>query len=173
MSEQSQVEMAGYYGAIIRDSHLQEENSGAVTFVARLELSAIQHERDGEYERLPEHKFITAFLNVMKIDGGKNKSQVKALCGALEWDGASLYSLRSTDWNGTKVQAVVEEQEYEGKASLRVSWLNSVDHSAGATPMTGDRAAELDGRWQGKSGPAESRRRPSADELPPDNELPF
>lgn len=64
----------------------------------------------------------------MCLVGGKGETLTcQQLAKALPWSGTSFQELNDGDYTKALVQFRVEEEEYEGKTSLRVKWIDTAD----------------------------------------------
>ena len=71
-----------------------------------------------------EGETITGFFTLLNKDNTPNVINLKALHKALGWDGNSFDGLENGDWSQAICSIVVEEDEYDGKTSLKVRYLN-------------------------------------------------
>ena len=76
-----------------------------------------------------EQKDITAFLVLFGKNGETlSNQQLKKVTG---WDGLSFQGLSAMDLSGVGIQFRVEENTYEGKTTLQVSWIDGYDAEPG------------------------------------------
>lgn len=80
---------------------------------------------------------ITGYFNLVTKAGKLNEINIRAIKDSLGWDGSSFSSLQDGDYAGVQVQIVCDEEEYQGKSSMRVKYLNPKDY-AGIGPKKAD-----------------------------------
>jgi len=83
---------------------------------------------------------LTGYLYLLKSDNTWFKTATQ-LMKALGWSGESWDDLNNGDFSGTIIQFRVEQDDYNGKKSLKVAW---VDHRD-ATPGTSVQKLDADG----------------------------
>lgn len=120
------------------------EKSGYVQFIATCQCVARYNADVKAEEQLEKPETITAFL-MLEGKNGINQHQIDALKAALGWDGKDIDKLSEGPWDGREVSVSVEQDEYEGKTRLRVSWINPL---GGLKPVTEDTKATIKSRWQ-------------------------
>lgn len=128
------VERAGTYRASIAESGIQVNREGervtSMAFVAKLFCVSRYNTQEKVWEDFPaEPQEITAFLNLIKSNGGMNEAQWNSIEKALEWtEGREKLAVAMMDpqqFAGKEVNVVVELNEYNGKSRLQVAWINS------------------------------------------------
>lgn len=126
----SRVTQAGKYRGRITSSTVQVKRDGEVVssaaFVASLEVYERFRTGEKKWESLQEPQNITAFLNLIKNDGSRNEVQWNSLMKALGWNGDPRLMLASDRWEGKEVECTIEQNEYKGKISYKVAWINEV-----------------------------------------------
>lgn len=126
----ARVEQAGKYSGRVLSTTIQVKKDGEVvssaSLVAALELYERFSTGSKEWEALPEPATITAYLNLIKNDGSRNDTQWNSLEKALGWNGDPRLLMKSDRFAGKEVQVTVEQNEYQGKVSLKVAWINPV-----------------------------------------------
>jgi len=93
---------------------------------------------------------ITAYLVLFGRSGETlNFNQVKK---AFKWDGASFQSLNSGDYSELGVQFRVEEDTYENKTRLKVTWIDEYDAEPGRSirKLNPDEMKKLDAMYASK-----------------------
>ena len=121
------IDRAGRFKARISEvGFSNKEGSEAVQWWAKCHAQEFFDEQQQQWVPWSEYdQGITAFLNIIKKDGTPNDSQIKNLIEALGWDGVDFAWLDTVENFSDKiVQITCEYQEYNGKTSLRVAWLN-------------------------------------------------
>lgn len=81
---------------------------------------------------------ITGYFFLMKSDGSPNTRTIENLRAAMGWDGRSLATLNDSDWSSTEVQLTIEKEDYQGKARVKVKWINPRDSVPGANVTKAD-----------------------------------
>lgn len=72
--------------------------------------------------------YLVLFGNDKKIEGAlKETFQLEQVKNALGWDGASFQELGTKDWNGKEITFWMEENEYEGNVSIKLSTIDAAD----------------------------------------------
>lgn len=100
----------------------------------------------------------------------------------LGWNGDDLSDLSGIDQN--EAQAVIEEEEYDGKLRLKVKWINAKGGLALQKPMSDGEASAFAARMKGRvlahkqknGGPSAAPRSTGRDDSPPppgDDDIPF
>jgi hypothetical protein len=86
---------------------------------------------------------MTGYLILLTEKDGQYKEifHVDNIKAALGWDGASYATLGSTDWSKQEITFWVDENEWEGKVSLRIATIDAGD----ASPNRTLRALDADG----------------------------
>jgi predicted SnoaL-like aldol condensation-catalyzing enzyme len=131
------VEKTGIYRARPIVSAVEEkEGTKTVQFVGSFRCTEIRTTEgwkpiDGEQQ-------ITAYLNLITKEGKPNEINYRALRESLGWDGTSFASLQREDWNGTEVQIVVDDEEYQGQTKRRVKYINPRDYEGGGQVAKSD-----------------------------------
>jgi hypothetical protein len=70
---------------------------------------------------------IIGYHYLMKADGTANEKTIEKLCAALGWDGRSFGSLAQGSWGEADVQLTIDQEEYEGKWTTKVKWIDTAD----------------------------------------------
>ncbi|MGC9455229.1 MAG: hypothetical protein ACP5HU_10245 [Phycisphaerae bacterium] len=78
-----------------------------------------------------ENLDITGYFYIEKRDGDLNGMVVHALKAALGWDGRDVFWLQQTDLSEHPVQVKLGFEEYDGRARLKVQFLNPYGSTGG------------------------------------------
>lgn len=89
---------------------------------------------------------VFGYFNVLKKDGTVNQKTVENLAEVLSWN-ASMQQITSAPPPDVVVQVVVEFNEYNGKSSYRVKWLNPGDYTHAGGGCSPDEARALDAQF--------------------------
>lgn len=120
----------GRYRAIVSDIGINESGQPpkccvAMTFTITSERSQDNIWRDNSAENLS----ITGYFYIEKNDGSLNEFTIKNFKDTLRWDGRDLNHLLTA--KGAEVQITCGYEEYNGKRSMRVQFLNPADWEGG------------------------------------------
>jgi hypothetical protein len=132
----SMVSTKGIYLGTPEKTTVDAKDTGSVQFAAVFRCTHIRNGND--WTPLDGDQRITAFLNLVTKSGALNEINVRSLKDSLGWDGKSFATLQRDDWSGTECQLVVDEEEYNGRKSLKVQYVNPKDY----TPSSGLGAAD-------------------------------
>ena len=135
-----QITQPGRYNCYPTQWKVDRSKNGCVQLIVAL----LAHECDGAL--LEPRQSITAFLMLTKSNGEKIQRQLDNIMGAFGWDGQRLRDLVSADHSEKEMQAVVNWNEYEGKRTLRVDWLQK---PGGFKEVTEDTVDALERVWAG------------------------
>jgi hypothetical protein len=87
---------------------------------------------------------LTARVCLVNKDGAVNTNNLARLREWSGWDGADPYWFMETDLSGVDVELVIENEEYQGKVSPSVKWINKPGTGGGAKlPDAADKRAIL------------------------------
>jgi hypothetical protein len=106
-------------------------------FVCKFGLDAEHDKGDGQYyDCAAELLEVTGYFNLIYNDRDsgqavRNEINIKQLEAALGWTDRNMQTLNDSDWSHTQVQLVLEEDEYNGKTSIKVKYLNNKDYQGG------------------------------------------
>lgn len=92
----------------------------------------------------------TAYLNLIYMKDGSpqvNEVNVGMISDALGWDKSSFESLNSGDWAQVECQVVLEAEEYNGKTSVKVKYLNNLNYSGGIKKKDAGELKSLDQQY--------------------------
>lgn len=142
----------GTYAARPKAASVYEGKSGAL-------ILALVHAFEGGGEIKSYHALTTR-------DGAINTRTVEDLKKWSGWDGSDPYWFMDTDLTGIDVELVIENEEYEGRRSPKVKWVNRPGSGSGTgLPDASDRRAVLakyGAKFRAVAGPvAVSARAPS------------
>ena len=70
---------------------------------------------------------------VLVSNAGEDTLNVQQVMKATGWDGESFKELGSTDYKDREVMVRCQEQEYENKVSMQVTWIDDKDAEPGST----------------------------------------
>lgn len=95
---------------------------------------------------------ITGYHYIELKDGGLNQFTVDKLKEATGWDGRDVFWLEDALPADTVVKLELDFEEYNGKSTLKVKWLNHKDDAGGGGVVKADAAgrAALKSRMSGK-----------------------
>lgn len=132
----------GTYRAAVIASGVNDSRQGKPPYF-QAEFEARQ---EGEVGTLPDGTEGFIWTNIPKVNGEypriigdfyviKNDGNVFDFCwqnlmSVFGWDGVDLESLNNADFSKVKCQIVIGPEEYNGKTSMKIKWLNVFD----ATP---------------------------------------
>lgn len=120
----------GYYKGIITDGALGESSGGFPQLVLALTAEQVFYEETEEWIAAdPEANEITGYIILIdsKDRVTRGMEQAKQI---LEWDGASLLDLMEMEMAGVPIQFRVEENTWDNKTTLKVTWIDPI----GASP---------------------------------------
>lgn len=162
----SQIELdrIGDFQVECKDYMLAESASGSVNLSMLFRILSIWDEesqswsdwtKDENGERMDI--VVSGLINLIKKrtedgkSGGINERQCDALMEHCGWNG-SLAALGDKSWQPTNCQVKVEEEEYKGKKSYKVAWVNAFDSvpggaGRGLTAATAEAAQRLQDQW--------------------------
>ena len=104
---------------------------GEGTLCATIRWSIVSMLEGGEFvEHEDWNPEIIGYVYLERKDGTKNDSGWEQLTTALGWDG-DLVALQESDWSSCVAQISVAEEEYRGKVSLKVGWIDAEDAQGG------------------------------------------
>lgn len=118
----------GRYLARPVDWTVEEATSGnkLLQFVCKYELQFFW--TAGAWEDVQHDNLsITGYHYLMKSDGSQNTATIDKLKAALGWDGRSINSLAGGNWRDCQVQLTIDREEYQGKWTTKVKWIDSGD----------------------------------------------
>ena len=127
-----------YFGVCI-DKAIQEIGQNKLaTFVARYQLCAIFEA--GAWQNFETPFEILGYHYLEKKDGSLNTHTIDTLKGVFGWDGRDMSDLDSMDVSAIALQVTCEAEEYNGKTSMKVKWLNAGDSDPNGGSISKDPA---------------------------------
>ncbi len=121
------VSNAGTYRGVATDSGVALSSGGFPQFVANISALEIYDFDEQEWVDWSEQdEEITAYL-VLFGGNGKPTLTAKQLQKALGWSGQSFQELNDANYEAVPFQFRVEENEYNNKVTLQVSWIDAYD----------------------------------------------
>ena len=138
----SLIDRASTFRGRIADHGVSKSSGGFPQLILQLAATEIYDADEQAWVDWSEYD-VNEIQAYLVLFGGKgetlNSQQVKKVTG---WDGLSFAGLAALDLSETKIQFRVEENTYEGKTSLQVSWIDEYDAEPGRTVRKLD-AAEM------------------------------
>jgi hypothetical protein len=120
----------GRYTVIAEQAVVSEAGSGAL----QLALNC----------KIDEQTGIIAYLYFVSKNGEILTKTIDRLKEVFGWDGQDFFWFEDTDISGIQFDITVENEEYNGKVSPKVKWINKVgDGPSGALGQSADRRAIL------------------------------
>ncbi len=146
------VDRAGTFRGVIQDFGVSVTNKAklpqaVITFLATefYDVAKDSWEDWKEYDQT-----ITGYFVLVTLDASGQVVQCwayDALIEAVGWDGETYSSLAAMDLKGKSVQFRVAEDEYEGKVTLKVNWIASLDAEIGLRKLSGKDLTDLDAKF--------------------------
>lgn len=136
----TKIDREGTFKCLIPEHSVNTSTNGHPQFVGQF-LAIEMWDEDSEiWQPWDYEQELVGYFVLFSKDGTAtlNASQVME---ALGWDGKSLCELDETDYSEKVVQIRVELNEYKGKTSLQVSWLDAEDAIPGVKVKKMDRDA--------------------------------
>lgn len=127
------IDREGTFRAEIIGYGLKEMESGAVAVNIHVQLTEAWDSEGQAWGDWREHN-VEAYGDVWivkKDNGGINAKGAKSLVDCAGWDGDPEAIVNQT-WKPTPCQVVVKREEYEGKVSFKVAFVNEFDRTPGA-----------------------------------------
>lgn len=150
----STVSREGWFKAKITDHGVGQTRSELPQWVG--DFSLLEHYDGEDYIDWSEYgEAITGYMVLIGHSGKEllNCDQVKK---TFDWDGTSFAELDGMDLEGKVVLIKVEENEYEGKVSMQVNWIDKEDATPGGSGIKKlDKSAlkDLDAKFGRKAKP--------------------
>lgn len=155
------VDRAGTFRATITESGVSASQKGMPQFVADYKLTQFWCDDSDLFAHfgITEAGWVDwssydmstiGYLQLVYADQKKDGQitpmfYVEQLVEALGWDGTSFSGLGETDWTGKEVTVWIDENEYNGKTSLRVQAIGAADASPSRGGVRALDASELKG----------------------------
>ena len=124
-----QATREGRFKAVIGDVGISEKNSMcsvAMRFELVSELTA-----DGWQDIESEKMSILGYFYLTTKDGSLNDFVIRNFKEVLMWNGRDIEHIRTA--RGAEVQVTLVKEEYNGKVSLKVKYMNSADYEGGVS----------------------------------------
>ena len=145
------IDRVGTFQADIIEYGLQKYESGAVAVAVKCLIRSQWNPESqlwDDWSGYEQHE-AGGFLNVVKKDGTLNSNQVEALVQHAGWDG-QLSSIANEQWRPTPCQIKVDPNEYKGKTTFQISFINQFDRIPGAVGNVNiDEAKSMDAQHGG------------------------
>lgn len=136
----NQVDRIGAFRGRAYEWGLKEYDSGAVALVVGYEVSAERMPADDgsgyEWTAWPDGYAVHGYHFIVTKEGKANQNTVEQMVRYLGWDG-DVESVVGGEPPDRLVTFEVEESEYQGKVSYRVSWLHGADWDGGGPGISG------------------------------------
>lgn len=120
----------GRFRAVIADVGITESGKPPKCCVVFTFNLVSEHTADGWTDCESEGMSIPGYFYIEKSDGSINEYTVNNFKEVLLWDGKKIGHL--TTVKGAEVQVSLQWEEYQGKRSIRVKYMNSADAEGGA-----------------------------------------
>ena len=134
----SLIDRAATFRGRIADHGVSKSSGGFPQLILQLVAVEIYDVDEQAWKDWSEYD-VNEIQAYLVLFGGKgetlNSQQVKKVTG---WDGLSFAGLAALDLSETKIQFRVEENTYEGKTNLQVSWIDEYDAEPGRTVRKSD-----------------------------------
>jgi hypothetical protein len=105
---------------------IKTTKNGFPQFTVNILATEYFDDSTGEWVDWSEYdQSITAFL--VMFNATKALLNYEQVMKAFNWDGTDLAALQTDDFGDLQVSFEVEENEYQGKVSLRVNWIDTYD----------------------------------------------
>jgi hypothetical protein len=149
----TQLDREGHFQVRCKDYTLAEFESGAVSLNMTCQvLAAWDAETESwtswaEYEEVEVEGAISLIKkkNPDGTAGGLNEKQIDSLCENCGWN-ANMGELVAKSWKPNDFQAHVKKDEYKGRVSYKIAWINPLEATPGGnglTPMATEAAQRL------------------------------
>jgi hypothetical protein len=120
------------------------QNTQSVALVVTFKI--LEQFADGGWQDWREYEDheITGWFYIVKKDGGVNTATVENLVKSIGWDGNLDLSAGPQD---ITCQITTANEEYNGKTTLKVQWLNPGDYTPGIKTVDPAKASDLQRRY--------------------------
>lgn len=137
---------AGNFRANILEYGLKEMDSGAVAVSLHVKLTELFDNGEWhEWEQFDMECFGDVWI--IKKDGSINDKASESLIKHAGWDG-NIDSITGETWKPTPCQVVVNKEEYQGRTSYKVAFINDHSRTPGQmSNVTPEKAKELQNRF--------------------------
>jgi hypothetical protein len=177
------TEEGRYVGRVVDQKFYGKTENGrlrSLAWQARLELRGYQGKQKGSWVNLERPVHITAFCNMLKLDGTKNLNTLQNMKKITGWDGlvSAPSALNDVPLENYKdIEATIEWDDDRGdQGDFVVKWLNPAGESQ---PNSAEDLQNFDAAW-GAAGVAKKPEaikkgdllKPGAEQIPEDS-IPF
>ncbi len=140
------VDREGSFQAEIIEYRVVDAESGAVGIGLKARLTAWWLHDEEKWDDWTSFNVEAEGCSwVVLKSGAVNDKSVEALCKYAGWDG-NLDSVADGSWKPTPFQVAVKQEEYKGKKSYKIAFVNGFDSTPGAGTISPERAKELAGK---------------------------
>ena len=142
----SRLDREGNFKAIPVSWGLEDnENTESIAVAIQFKITAA-HDGGEWIDWTPyEEQTIVGRFYVVKADGTINQFAVDSLVTALGWDGRT--DNMEAGPPAVECQLTTANEEWKGKVSLKVKWINHVNYSPGVGGMAADKVAGVSTRF--------------------------
>lgn len=156
------LDRPGNFQLECKDYTLAEFDSGSVNLVMQFRVLNCWDEESGQWidwtkteDGSPLDITVEGMINLIKkkntdgSSGGVNERQCEALMECCGWNGM-ISALQSKSWKPNNCQGLVKKDEYKGKVSHKVAFINPFDATPGGgglTAATVEAAQRLQDQW--------------------------
>lgn len=189
-----EVDREGDFQVEAKDYMLAESASGSVNLSMVFRILNVWDEESQTWSDWTKDEagnrmeiVVSGLINLIKKktedgkSGGINERQCDSLIEYCGWNG-SMTSLADKSWKPTNCQVKVTEEEYRGKKSYKVAWVNAFDSvpggaGRGLTAASAEAAQRLQDQWgaslRALAGKAKDKvQRPAGKPAPPTKAAP-
>ncbi len=121
---------------------VQDKTSGAVMVACRWLITA-EINADNQEIQAPDNQTVMSYTCIIGKDGKPNANGMNAMKTIFGWKpvGATAFQmLEAGDYTGIEALLTLKEDSYNGKTTLKVDWIDTLDRSlggAGQADLTG------------------------------------
>lgn len=140
---------AGRYIARPVEWTVKESNNHLPQFVCKFDLLH-KETAEGWADVSQDQMSIFGYFNLVYLRDGQqvlNEISVKSLVDAFGWDGSSLADLANNNWSRQEVQVVLEWDNYGGKDSLKLKYLNQRDYEGGMKKAAPEEVQSIESKY--------------------------
>lgn len=118
------IDREGTFQGLILEYGLREEKSGSLAVTVRARLDRIWDSETEIWQDWQEYEMeADGFLYIIKKNGEPNNGQIESLVKFAGWDG-TIASISESTWHPTPCQFSIEANEYQGKTTYRIAYIN-------------------------------------------------
>ncbi len=126
------ITQEGYYFGVITSSGFGTSSGGFPQEVLGVQAQQVFDQESGEYVPIdPEGGADGTWYGVLIDSNDKETRNSQQLSKVTGWSGASFVELQKADYSGMPIQFRVETNLYNGKTSLKITWIDE----EGAAPF--------------------------------------